>query len=206
MKLEADHPGLSITYEGDTREQEETMGSLLVGFVIAMFVIYMLMGIPFQSYLQPLIVMSAIPFGFVGALWGHFFMGFDLSIMSMLGLIALSGVVVNDSIVLVDYVNKKRCSGRSLMSAVHEAGIRRFRPIVLTSLTTCAGLTPLMLERSVQAKFMIPMAVSLSFGVLFGTFIILVLVPMLYMILEDIKRATAWLLGRSYDPDLKIGG
>jgi multidrug efflux pump subunit AcrB len=92
------------------------------------------------------------------------------------------------------------------MSAVHEAGIRRFRPIVLTSLTTCAGLTPLMLERSVQAKFMIPMAVSLSFGVLFGTFIILVLVPMLYMILEDIKRATAWLLGRSYDPDLKIGG
>ncbi|MDP6929606.1 MAG: efflux RND transporter permease subunit [Planctomycetota bacterium] len=206
MKLEADHPGLSITYEGDTREQEETMGSLLVGFVIAMFVIYMLMGIPFQSYLQPLIVMSAIPFGFVGALWGHFFMGFDLSIMSMLGLIALSGVVVNDSIVLVDYVNKKRRSGRSLMSAVHEAGIRRFRPIVLTSLTTCAGLTPLMLERSVQAKFMIPMAVSLSFGVLFGTFIILVLVPMLYMILEDIKRATAWLLGRSYDPDLKIGG
>jgi multidrug efflux pump subunit AcrB len=152
--------------------------------------------LPFKSYLQPLIVMSAIPFGLIGAILGHALLGLEASIMSMLGLVALAGVVVNDNLVLVDYINQQRRSGTPLQQAVHDAGIRRFRPILLTTLTTCAGLTPLLLERSVQARFLIPMAVSLAFGVLFATLISLVLVPSGYLVLEDLRRGVAWLFGR----------
>jgi multidrug efflux pump subunit AcrB len=148
--------------------------------------IYALLAIPFRSYIQPLIIMFSIPFGFVGALLGHLIMGFNLSILSLFGIVALTGVVVNDSLLLIDFINKKRENGLGLFQAVIDSGQRRFRPIVLTSLTTSLGLTPMILERSVQAQFLIPMAISLGFGILFATFITLLIVPSLYVILEDI--------------------
>ena len=150
--------------------------------------IYALLAIPLKSYLQPLIVMSAIPFGFIGAILGHWAFGLELSIMSMFGFVALTGVVVNDNLVLIDFINRRRGDGIATMQAVAESGVVRFRPILLTSLTTCASLTPLLLERSVQAMFLIPMAVSLAFGVLFATTISLLLVPCSYLILDDIVR------------------
>ena len=185
--------------EGQQREQMELLNELAIGFGVALFVIYVLMAIPFKSYVQPLIVMTAVPFGIVGAVWGHAITGYELSIMSMLGVVALTGVVVNDSLVLVNYINSHRNDGKDLLEAVRLAGQVRFRPILLTSLTTAAGITPLMLEKSVQAQFLIPMAVALAFGVLFATVISLVLVPVLYVIIEDIQyvfalgaRGLAW--------------
>jgi multidrug efflux pump subunit AcrB len=146
------------------------------------------MAIPLKSYIQPLIVMAVIPFGFVGAVIGHIFMGMELSIMSLCGIIALSGAVVNDSLVLVDYVNRHRAEDCGLVDAVWHAGAARFRPILLTSLTTFAGLMPMLLETDMQARFLIPMAVSLGFGILFATTITLILVPSVYLMLEDIRR------------------
>jgi multidrug efflux pump subunit AcrB len=186
---------LRYSFEGDDREQRETMAALMQGFLLALFVIFGLMAVPFRSYIQPLIIMVAIPFGFVGAVWGHVVMGYDLSIMSMFGMIALTGVVINDNLVLVDYVNKTRWEGKTLMRAAHDAGIARFRPILLTSLTTFASLTPLLLERSLQARFLIPMAISLGFGVLFATAISLILVPTIYVVLEEAREGMAWLTG-----------
>jgi multidrug efflux pump subunit AcrB len=172
------------------------MGGLLRGFIIAQLAIYALLAIPFRSYLQPLIVMSAIPFGFIGAIWGHVVMGLNLTIMSIFGLVALTGVVVNDSLILVDFINRAYGKKIPLLQAIRQAGVARFRPILLTSLTTFAGLTPLLLERSVQAQFLIPMAVSLGFGVVFATFITLVLVPCLYAIVEDFKAGVRRAAGR----------
>jgi multidrug efflux pump subunit AcrB len=152
-----------------------------------LIIIYALLAIPFNSYIQPLIVMAAIPFGLIGAVWGHVVMGMDITILSGFGVVALTGVVVNDSLVMVDYVNRKRSIGLSEMESARQAGFARFRPILLTSLTTFAGLTPLLLEKSLQAKFLVPMAVSLGFGVIFATVITLILVPAMYLILEDIR-------------------
>ncbi|MCP3914111.1 MAG: efflux RND transporter permease subunit [bacterium] len=191
------HDRVTWSFEGEQREQRETLGGLMRGFGIAMIVIYGLMAVPFRSYLQPLIVMSAVPFGMVGAFLGHLIVGMDMNVLSMCGMIALAGVVVNDNLVLVDYINTLRARGENLAHAVQEAGAARFRPILLTSLTTFAGLTPLMLETSIQALFLIPMAVSLAFGVLFSTSVSLVLVPSLYMILEDLKGAPRKLRGRA---------
>ena len=131
--------------------------------------------------------MAAIPFGLIGAIWGHVVMGMDVTILSGFGVVALTGVVVNDSLVMVDYVNRKRSIGLKEMEAARQAGMSRFRPIILTSLTTFAGLTPLLLEKSLQAKFLIPMGISLGFGVIFATVITLILVPSMYLILEDIR-------------------
>ena len=161
--------------------------SLFRGFLLAMLLIYSLVAVPLKSYSQPLLIMSAIPFGLVGAVWGHILMGQNLSILSMFGIVALAGVVVNDNLVLVDYVNRRRRAGSSLLYAVRTAGISRFRPILLTSLTTFGGLTPMLLEKSLQAQFLIPMVISLAFGVMFSTFVSLILVPSLYLILEDLK-------------------
>ena len=197
--LLAQHPRVGYSLEGEQREQMEAVEGLAWGFLAALFVIYVLMAIPFKSYVQPLIVMTAVPFGIVGAVWGHAFMGLALSILSMCGVVALTGIVVNDSLVLVSYINRNRRANVSLRKAVHEAGLARFRAIILTSLTTAAGVTPLMLEKSVQAQFLIPMAVALVFGVLFSTMITLVLVPCGYLILEDFSRAARWLL-RIYRP------
>jgi multidrug efflux pump subunit AcrB len=200
-EIQAAHPGVLYTHEGSKSEERDTMAGLQRGFALAMLMIYALLAIPLRSYFQPLVIMSAIPFGLVGAVWGHLLMGMDMTILSMFGIVALAGVVVNDSLVLVDFINRRRQS-HPLEEAIREAGVARFRPILLTSLTTFFGLLPLLLERSLQARFLIPMAVSLSFGVLFATFITLVLVPAGYLIAEDTKTAARGLLGRpSPDPE-----
>lgn len=186
--LSLKYPGVKWDYLGEQKDQKDSMSEMSAKFIFALLGIYILMAIPLKSYLQPVIVMVVIPFGMVGAVAGHIFMGLDLSIMSMMGIIALSGVVVNDSLVLVEYVNRHREEEGSLIAAVRKAGAARFRPILLTSLTTFAGLMPMLLETDMQAKFLIPMAVSLGFGILFATTITLVLVPSVYMILEDVKR------------------
>lgn len=183
--LTADHPGLGFDLEGEERERRESFGSMGQGFLMALFLIFALLAIPFRSYSQPLIVMAAIPFGIVGAIWGHMIMGINLSMLSLFGIVALSGVVVNSSLLLIDFINSGRRDGMNVREAVLASGRRRFRPILLTSLTTFFGLMPMILERSVQAQFLIPMAVSLGFGVLFATAITLLLIPALYMVLED---------------------
>jgi multidrug efflux pump subunit AcrB len=194
------YAGVSFTLEGEAREQRESFGSLGYGLLFVLFMIYTLLAVPFRSYLQPLIVMSVIPFGAAGAMLGHMIMGMSLTIMSLMGMLALTGVVVNDSLVLVDYINKRRAEGMPLMEAVSTAGIARLRPVLLTSLTTFAGLTPLIFEKSTQAQFLIPMAVSLGFGILFATFITLLLVPLNYLVLEDLRRLFGKIAGRRRKP------
>ena len=155
---------------------------------MALFAIYALLAIPFKSYVQPAIIMVAIPFGIVGAVIGHIIMGYDLSIISMRGIVALAGVVVNDSLILIDTANRRRKMGDNAHDAIAWTGQRRFRPIILTSLTTFFGLAPMIFETSVQARFLIPMAISLGYGILFATVIALILVPSLYLIVEDVRR------------------
>ncbi len=184
--LMAKYSGLRYSFEGRQADMRESVRSLLRGFVIALVVMYILLAIPFRSYIQPVIVMIAIPFGVVGAVLGHLALGFNLSLMSLMGVVALSGVVVNDSLVLIDYANQLRGQGLSAWRAVRLSGVRRFRPIVLTTLTTFGGLAPMIFETSRQARFMIPMAISLGFGILFATFITLVLVPCLYVSVDEI--------------------
>ena len=185
--LLAEYPGVRYSFEGDERQWAESLDGLKEGFVVAIFVMFVLMAIPLKSYIQPLIVLSAVPFGIVGAILGHLIMGMPVSMLSLCGVIALAGIVVNDSLVLVSYVNSHRRAGMPLYRAVREAGMVRFRPILLTSLTTAAGITPLMLEKSVQAQFLIPMAVALAYGVLFSTVITLLLVPASYLMIEDLQ-------------------
>jgi multidrug efflux pump subunit AcrB len=187
VKMNA-YPGVSYELAGEARDQRESSEGLIAGAIALAILIYVLLAIPFKSYSQPLIVMSVIPFGLVGAVIGHWIMGLDLTLLSFMGILALSGVVVNDSLVLVDYVNQRRLGGTSVKKAVYEAGARRFRAVLLTSLTTFAGLIPLLFEESTQAQFLIPMAVSLGFGIIFATLITLFIVPMNYLILDDLKR------------------
>ena len=183
-----DYPSVNYSFEGEQREQRDTLSSLFKNFALALFVVYVLLAVPFKSYLQPLIIMSAIPFGFTGAVIGHIIMGMNLAVLSIIGIVALSGVVVNDSLVMVDFINRyKRDDGKTSLEAALAAGPRRFRPILLTSITTFVGLFPLLIEKSVQAQFLIPMAISLAYGVLFATLITLILVPTSYLIIEDIK-------------------
>ena len=181
------YPGIKYEFYGEQKDQAQSMEELQTSSLFALLVVFVLMAIPLGSYIQPGIVMSVIPFGIVGAIIGHILMGANISIMSMCGIVALSGVVVNDSLVLVDYVNRHRIRGKSIVEAAWEAGAARFRPIVLTSLTTFAGLSPMLFETDLQAKFLIPMAISLGFGILFATFITLILVPCVYLLLEDLK-------------------
>ncbi|WP_448211668.1 efflux RND transporter permease subunit [Colwellia sp. MEBiC06753] len=188
-QLMTKYPGVSYELEGEAKEQRESFNSMFYGLIFMFFIIYCLLAIPFKSYLQPIIVMSVIPFGAIGAVLGHWIMGMNLTIMSMLGLMALIGVVVNDSLVLVDFINKKRELGQKTLAAVMEAGQARFRPVMLTSLTTFIGLMPLLFEKATQAQFLIPMAVSLGFGIIFATLITLVLVPVNYLLVEDLKKA-----------------
>ena len=190
-QLKQNHPGLRYTIEGAGKQQKESMADVVRGFAIALFCIYALLAIPFRSFTQPFIVMAAIPFGIVGAVFGHLIMGHNLSLLSLFGMVGLAGVVVNDSLVLIDATNRIRRQGADAHGAITRAGALRFRAIILTSLTTFAGLTPMLLERSLQAQFLIPMAISLGFGVLFGTGITLLLVPSLYMILEDVRGLPA---------------
>lgn len=185
-KLMQKYPGLSYSFEGKQADMRESMQSLMLGLLMALFVIYALLAIPFKSYFQPAIIMLSIPFGIVGAVFGHLIMGYSLSMISMFGIVALSGVVVNDSLVLIELTNRKREEDAGAVEAVVDAAVERFRPIMLTTLTTFFGLTPMIFETSMQAKFLIPMAISLGYGILFATAITLVLVPCLYIIFEDI--------------------
>jgi multidrug efflux pump subunit AcrB len=189
--LRAEHPDVRFAIEGEGREDREFIQSIMKSFLMALFLIYALLAIPFRSFAQPLIVMAAIPFGMVGAVLGHKLMGYDLSMMSMFGIVGLSGVVVNDSLVLIEATNRIREGGRTAVESISAAGELRFRAIILTSITTFGGLTPMMLERSLQAKFLIPMAAGLGWGVLFATGITLVIIPSLYLILEDFKALGA---------------
>jgi multidrug efflux pump subunit AcrB len=184
------HPGVSFGLAGEAEERSESMASLASTGLLALLLIYALLAIPLKSYLQPLVIMSVIPFGAVGAIMGHFLLGMDLVFFSLLGIIALAGVVVNSSLVLVDYINKQRVSGQSLDWVVCHAGSVRFRPIVLTSITTFVGLAPMMMDNTISTGLFVPMAVSLGFGVLFSMFVTLFLVPCLCLVLEDVLLLT----------------
>lgn len=203
-KLKAEHlprlleqfPGLAWSPGGTQKDQAEIFGSLLRNFFLAAAVMLALLAIVFKSYVQPLIIATAIPFSFVGAILGHVAFGYDLSLMSIMGMVALAGVAVNDSLVLVDAINQRRADGDAILEACVNAGSVRFRPILLTSLTTFAGLLPMVTETSMQARFLIPMAISLSFGVLFATVTTLFSVPALYLIVDDLRRGIRWVGGK----------
>lgn len=181
-KLLEDNRNLRVRWEGQQEQDTESVNSLMIGLCVAMLATYVLLTVEFTSYFQPLVVMAVIPYGIVGAIWGHYFMDLPLTLFSMLGLVALTGVVVNDSIVLVDFINHRIRDGVPLEQSVVEAGQRRFRPVLLTSLTTVAGLFPILTEKSFQAQLVIPMATSLCFGLIFSTLLVLVLVPTFYYV------------------------
>lgn len=185
----ANYSGLSWEFGGRQEDMRDSTSVMINGLLMALLGVYALLAIPFKSYSQPLIIMLSIPFGIVGAIIGHLVMGYSLSIISLFGIVALSGVVVNDSLVLIDFANKRRHNGFDEFTAIRQAAIQRFRPILLTTLTTFVGLTPIIFETSRQARMMIPVALSLGFGVLFATIICLFIVPSFYLILEDIKKA-----------------
>ncbi|BET69456.1 efflux RND transporter permease subunit [Opitutales bacterium ASA1] len=191
------YPGLRYGYEGATREANQDLSSLLRNMLIAMMLIYVILGAQLRSYLQPVVIMSAIPFGVIGAILGHFLLGYDLTFVSFFGIVALMGVVVNDSVVMLDYMNECRAGGMDMMDSAMAAIRRRFRPIILTTLTTCLGLLPMLLETSAQARFLLPMVVSLATGIVFATTITLVLVPALLLMFEDVKRGGRRLAGRA---------
>lgn len=187
------HSGVTYGLEGSSLEEQEFVHNISIASIAALFLIYALIAIPLKSYGQPLVIMAVIPFGIVGAVIGHIIMGKAVSMFSLFGLIALAGVVVNDSLIMVDFINSARRAGVPILQAVVDSGTQRFRAIVLTSFTTAAGLMPIMLESSVQAQYVIPMAISMSFGILFATFITLFLVPALYILARNFKL---WILDR----------
>ena len=186
--LLARYPGVSYELEGQSLETQKLVANLTTASIAALFLIYALLAIPLHSYVQPLLIMSVIPFGLIGAVLGHIIMGISVSMFSLFGLIALAGVVVNDSLIMVDFINTARREGQDTITAVVESGVQRFRAIILTSLTTAGGLMPIMLEKSLQAKMVIPMAVSLAFGILFATVITLFLVPCLYVMVTTFRE------------------
>lgn len=186
-QLKRRYPGLTYSYEGRQADSRESLMAMFIMIPVILLAIYALLAVPFKSYMQPLIVMTSIPFGVVGAVFGHMLMGYSLSLISIIGIMALSGVVVNDALVLIDFANSKRKEGENAHDSVVNAGIQRFRPILLTTFTTFGGLMPMIFETSRQARFLIPLAISLGYGILFATMITLILVPSLYMIIEDIK-------------------
>jgi multidrug efflux pump subunit AcrB len=200
-KVKERYPGVQFGFQGEQKDQRQSVQEIGQKALVALLGIYILLAIPLRSYLQPFIVMSVIPFGIVGAVIGHLLLGLNLSIMSMCGIVALAGIVVNDSLVMVEFVNRERAAGKGVIEAALQAGGRRFRPIMLTSATTFAGLMPMLFETDVQARFLIPMAVSLGFGVLFATFITLLLIPAVYMMLEDIKHL---IFGKHADESVKL--
>ncbi len=203
----ARHGDLEYSLEGEQESQRESIAALGIGLTLAVFAIFAMLAIPLKSYTLPLVVLSGAPFGIIGALLGHFVLGYGFSLMSLFGMIALTGVVVNDSLILVVTANRYREKGMAAFEAVRDASVRRLRPILLTSLTTSMGLLPIMLETSTQARFLVPMAISLGFGVLFSTLVILLLVPSLYLIREDAIAILRVALGRkaadSASPDLE---
>jgi multidrug efflux pump subunit AcrB len=182
------HHLLSFNFEGEKKEQDKSMAEINRNIIIALILIYVLLGTSMRSYFQPFIILAAVPFGFFGAVWGHFILGHPLTFISMFGIVALIGVLVNASVVLLDFFNKTVTTKKITIEDASIASIRRrFRPILLTTISTCAGLLPILFETSLQAKFLIPMVISLSIGILFSTFIILFLVPSLLKITDDVN-------------------
>ena len=192
-QLQEEFPSVMTELGGDIEEQQAQQSEQLLFFLAAMIMVYILLAVPLKSYGQPLIIMSVIPFSFTGAIWGHFWLGLDLSMMSTFGLIAAAGVVINDSLVMTDFVNQRRAQGYSVKEAVTEAGSARFRAITLTSITTFAGVLPIMFESSLQAAFVVPMAAALGFAVLYATLVTLILVPCLYLIMLDLAVPFSWI-------------
>ena len=186
--LEEKYPSVEFGLTGKSQEKNEYYGEMLVGFLVALFMIYGLLAVPLRSYLQPIVIMSVIPFGFIGAVIGHMVFDVTVNMLSVFGIVALAGVVVNDSLILVDFTNRGRNEGMDIDSALVNAGKKRFRAILLTTLTTFVGLLPIMFETSVQAQFVIPMALSLSFGIVFASTITLILIPCLYSVVETNHR------------------
>ncbi|MHC4862334.1 MAG: efflux RND transporter permease subunit, partial [Planctomycetota bacterium] len=186
--------GVTLSFEGAKKETAESIGSLKIGFPVALLIIYGLIAVLFRSYVQPLMVMAAIPYAFVGAIVGHFVMGYPFTILSMIGSVALAGIVVNDSLILVNFINRRRQEGVSTIDAVVAGGRARLRPILLTSITTICGIGPIMLERSFQAQFLIPMAIAICFGLAFATLLTLVLLPTLYLAFEDLRATFRWIV------------
>jgi len=194
-------PGMTYQFGGQQREQRKAQSSLAIGFLLAIFFIYALLAIPFRSYVQPLVIMSTIPFAWIGAILGHLFLGISLGLLSIFGIVGLSGVIVNDALVMLDFANEERAKGYDWEEALIRAGQARFRPILLTSITTFLGVFPIIIEQSVQAQFLVPMAVSLGLGILFGTFVLMFIVPALAMLQEMIAIGVNNLLGRERSLD-----
>ena len=192
-QLKKEFPSVMTELGGDIEEQQAQQNEQVLFFIAAMVMVYILLAVPLKSYGQPLIIMSVIPFSLTGAIWGHFILGLDLSMMSTFGLIAAAGVVINDSLVMTDFVNQRRSQGYSVKQAVVEAGTARFRAITLTSITTFVGVLPIMFETSLQAAFVVPMAAALGFAVLYATLVTLILVPCLYLILLDLRLPFSWI-------------
>jgi multidrug efflux pump subunit AcrB len=192
--IKHDFPHVTVSLEGEKADTAESLGSLYVGFPLAMLMMYVLIAAIFQSYTQPAIIMLTVPFGFVGAVLGHLLLGYDLTMMSLFGLVALAGIVVNDAIVLIDGFNDRLAHGASFARALVDAGTRRFRPILLTSLTTMGGLTPLIMERSLQAQFLVPMALTIAFGVAFSTVLTLLFIPCVVFVMSDFRLLKRYLL------------
>jgi multidrug efflux pump subunit AcrB len=188
------YPSVGFRLSGGTQEQNEYFVKMGIGFLAALFLIYGLLAVPLRSYLQPIVIMSVIPFGFIGAVLGHILFDMSVNILSIFGIIALAGVVVNDSLILVEFANRGKAEGLTTQQAITEAGTKRFRAILLTTLTTFVGLLPLLFETSVQAQFVIPMALSLSFGILFASTITLLLIPCLYLVVETNHRFVSAIL------------
>ena len=182
------YPGLTYALEGQEKRTRESLDSIKSGYFLAMMGIFLLLASQFKSYFQPVIIMMAIPFGLIGAIMGHLILGMEFTIVSVFGIVALSGIVVNDSLILIDFINRAVRNGMDVERAVIESGRARFRPVLLTSVTTVAGLFPLLLERSFQAQFLVPMAVSLCFGLMVATVLTLLYVPALYLIVQDITN------------------
>ena len=182
------YPGVTYDLEGQAKRTGESVDSLKSGYVLAMMGIFLLLASQFRSYIQPVIIMMAIPFGLIGAVFGHLVMGMEFTIISIFGIVALSGIVVNDALILIDFINRAVRSGIDVEAAVVESGKARFRPVLLTSITTIAGLLPILTETSFQAQFLIPMAISICFGLLAATCLTLLYVPALYLIVRDVRN------------------
>ncbi|MDK2971558.1 MAG: hypothetical protein PWP23_1313 [Candidatus Sumerlaeota bacterium] len=192
-EIPSKYPGVTATVEGEKRDSQESFASLKIGFPLAVLAIYLIIATLFRSYLQPAVIMVTVPFGVIGALWGHYFLGFDLTMMSMFGIVALTGVVVNDAIVMIEAINVRLANGMKFVDAIVDGGCRRFRAILLTTATTVGGLTPLIMEDSFQAQFLIPMALTIAAGVGFATVLTLVVIPCLIFILNDLRMLVYFL-------------
>ena len=188
------HPGLYASIEGEKKDSTESLQSLAIGFPLAMMAIFLILATMFRSYIQPIVIMVTIPFGLIGAFYGHVLLGFNLTLLSLFGMVALAGIVVNDAIILIECFNERLKDGVPLRKALCMAGERRFRAIMLTTLTTSFGLAPIILEKSMQAQFLIPMAISIAFGVAFATLLTLLVIPCLLMILNDLRRTIRYLI------------